>query len=142
MRTNGKVLLTGEYFVTDGAVALALPTQLGQSISVKSNQQNTAELNWKSFDCNYNCWFACTFDKKDLTFSLKEDDAEYNAIAERLQNILLKSKRLNPNFLNEDASLDVETQLEFDREWGLGSSATLITMVASWAKIDPFQLLA
>ena len=142
MRTNGKVLLTGEYFVTDGAVALALPTLLGQSISVTPNQQNTAELNWKSYDCNNDCWFACTFDKKDLSFSLKEDDDEYNAIAERLQNILLKSKRLNPDFLNDDATLNVETHLEFDLEWGLGSSATLITMVASWAKIDPFQLLA
>lgn len=142
MRTNGKVLLTGEYFVTDGAVALALPTLLGQSLSVEISGQNTAELNWKSYDSNQNCWFSCTFDKKDLSFSVKDNDEDFNAIAERLQNILLKSKRLNPDFLNEDTSLNVETHLEFDLEWGLGSSATLITMVAAWAKVDPFQLLA
>ena len=32
---HGKLLLTGEYAVMDGALALALPTQLGQRMSVR-----------------------------------------------------------------------------------------------------------
>jgi len=34
---NGKLLLSAEYFVLDGAVALALPTKLGQSLHVQEN---------------------------------------------------------------------------------------------------------
>jgi ATP-dependent Clp endopeptidase proteolytic subunit ClpP len=33
---NGKLLLTGEYFILDGAVGLALPTKFGQSLSVRT----------------------------------------------------------------------------------------------------------
>jgi hypothetical protein len=35
----------------------------------------------------------------------------------------------------------VETRLEFPREWGLGSSSTLISNMASWSGTDPFALL-
>jgi mevalonate kinase len=35
----------------------------------------------------------------------------------------------------------METYLEFDREWGLGSSSTLIHCLSSWAQIDPYDLL-
>ena len=32
---HGKLLLSGEYFVLDGAMALAIPTSVGQSMKVK-----------------------------------------------------------------------------------------------------------
>jgi mevalonate kinase len=35
---------------------------------------------------------------------------------------------------------EVQTELEFDIGWGLGSSSTLISNVAWWAGIDPFLL--
>ncbi len=34
-RSNGKLLLTAEYLVLDGARAIALPTKLGQSLTVE-----------------------------------------------------------------------------------------------------------
>lgn len=34
-KSNGKLLLTGEYLVLDGAVALALPTKMGQIMTVE-----------------------------------------------------------------------------------------------------------
>ena len=33
--SNGKLLLTGEYVVLDGAEALAVPTRFGQNLTVK-----------------------------------------------------------------------------------------------------------
>ena len=36
----------------------------------------------------------------------------------------------------------VETQLEFPREWGLGSSSTLISNLGLWAETDPYDLLS
>ena len=41
---QGKVLLTGEYFILDGARGLALPTQLGQKLNVKFRQSNDPKL--------------------------------------------------------------------------------------------------
>lgn len=35
----------------------------------------------------------------------------------------------------------METKLEFPRDWGLGSSSTLINNIAQWAQIDAFKLL-
>ena len=34
----------------------------------------------------------------------------------------------------------MNTHLEFPRDWGLGSSSTLINNVAQWAQVDPFEL--
>jgi hypothetical protein len=35
--SNGKLLITGEYLVLDGAKSLALPTKFGQFLKVKSD---------------------------------------------------------------------------------------------------------
>ena len=35
----------------------------------------------------------------------------------------------------------VKTNLTFPRDWGLGTSSTLINNIAQWAKVDAFQLL-
>ena len=31
--------------------------------------------------------------------------------------------------------------MNFDKNWGLGSSSTLINNISSWAKINPYDLL-
>ncbi len=45
--SNGKLLLTGEYLVLDGAKALALPTKMGQNLQVVTHDKPT--ISWKSF---------------------------------------------------------------------------------------------
>ena len=50
---HGKLLLTGEYFVLDGAMALALPTTVGQSMKVRYRHSYQPTLNWKSFSNIY-----------------------------------------------------------------------------------------
>jgi len=49
--------------------------------------------------------------------------------------------KLNPTFLNEKTGFRVRTQLGFERDWGLGSSSTLINNIANWAGVNAFQLL-
>ena len=53
--SNGKLLITGEYVVLDGAKALALPTKFGQSLVVKSGQNH--QIKWTSFDSDKSIWF-------------------------------------------------------------------------------------
>lgn len=139
MHTNGKLLLTAEYFVTDGAVALALPTKLGQSLDVK--KQKEEGLTWQSLDAEGNVWFECHFSLPRLAIKRCEGEENKNQVAQQLQDILRQAKKLNPDFLKGDKGLKATTKLDFDRNWGLGTSSTLVTMVAKWAEADPFQLL-
>lgn len=141
--SNGKLLLTGEYVVLDGATALAVPTKYGQELTVQGLQE--PQLVWGSFTDEGVCWFEAVFDLPKLrlvsaTFnSEKEGSAEF--IAETLQDILQEAKKLNPNFLNSDKGYMVKTTLTFPRDWGLGSSSTLINNIANWATVDAYQLL-
>ena len=141
--SNGKLLLTGEYLVLDGAKSLAIPTKFGQDLVVEKIEE--PQIIWGSFTNTGECWFEAIFDLPKLrlvssTFnSDKEGSAEF--IAETLLEILEEAKRLNPDFLKIDGGFVLKTQLTFPRNWGLGSSSTLINSIASWAKVDAFQLL-
>ena len=141
--SNGKLLLTGEYLVLEGAKSLALPTKFGQNLHVKKN--NSPQLIWRSFTVTKEIWFEAVFDLPKFRLlscsfnSEKEGSAEF--IAETLLDILTEAKRLNSNFLALDHGIEVTTELTFPRNWGLGSSSTVINSIASWAKVDAFQLL-
>ncbi len=141
--SNGKLLLTGEYLVLDGAKALAVPTKFGQDLKV--NTKKEPQLIWGSFTNTGECWFEAVIDLAKFrlisaTFnSNKEGSAEQ--IAETLLAILTEAKRLNPDFLKTNGGFVIKTNLTFSRNWGLGSSSTLINSIASWAKVDAFELL-
>ncbi len=141
--SNGKLLLTGEYLVLDGAKSLALPTKFGQDLVVQKIKEQ--QLIWGSFTHTGECWFEAVFDLQKLrlvscTFnSKKEGNGEI--IAETLLDILKEAKKINPSFLASENGFVVKTALTFPRDWGLGSSSTLINSIASWAKVDAFQLL-
>lgn len=141
--SNGKLLLTGEYLVLDGAKAFAVPTKFGQKLIVQPISD--PELVWESFTYDNQCWFQTVFELpklrlKTATFtSRKEGSAEF--IAETLLSILEEAKRLNPKFLISNKGFHVKTTLTFPRDWGLGSSSTLINSIASWANVDAFTLL-
>lgn len=141
--SNGKLLLTGEYLVLEGAKSLAIPTKFGQDLLVEKIKE--PQIIWGSFTHTGACWFEAVFDLPKLrlvhcTFnSEKEGNVEF--IAETLLGILKEAKSLNPAFLTSENGFVVKTILSFPRNWGLGSSSTLINSIASWAKVDAFKLL-
>ena len=141
--SNGKLLLTGEYLVLDGAKSLALPTKFGQDLIIEKIKES--QLIWGSFTHSGECWFEAIFDiqKLRLVNCTFNSDKEGNAdlIAETLLDILKEAKNLNPAFLTSDEGFVVKTTLTFPRNWGLGSSSTLINSIANWAKVDAFKLL-
>lgn len=134
--SNGKLLLTGEYLVLDGAKALAIPTIYGQSLKVKSLQNRY--LFWRSKDKDNKIWFEAVFVLKHGNLFLL---TEGNPTARTLHNILWEAKKLNPEFLTKHKSYQITTKLNFDQSWGLGSSSTLINNIAQWAAVDAFALL-
>ena len=140
--SHGKLLLSGEYFVMDGALALVLPTRLGQDLQVQVEVvpgRQTPHLSWRSLDIRGECWFQVNFDFKQ--FELLERPSKGVQQALFLQKLLRAARMENPNFLsNESHVLKVTTYLEFPQNWGLGSSSTLITNMAHWACVSPFDL--
>lgn len=134
--SNGKLLLSGEYAILDGALGLAVPTKYGQSLKVTSTS-SVGLLEWTSLDEKGSIWFSGSFNLKDLALISSTDDA----ISNTLITLLSEAKFKNPNFLQNIGGLKVETHLSFPRLWGLGSSSTLINNIAQWAQVDAFQLL-
>jgi len=121
--------------VLDEANALAFPTKFGQSMSV--TKINEPKIVWKSFNCNDELWMHYEFSINDIEIPQKKIGDE----KDRLISILREVKKLNPKFLNETNGYRIISKLDFARNWGLGSSSTLISNISKWANVDPFKLL-
>ena len=131
-QSHGKFLLTGEYLVLKGALALALPLKLGQTLTVKT--VCTPSLQWNAYKPN-GPWFSVTMNPENLEIINSDDQPK----AEKLSEILKAVKQLNPATFKD--GLCFETRLDFDPNWGLGSSSTLIANLARWANVNPYELL-
>lgn len=129
---HGKLLLTAEYLVVKGAKALAIPTKLGQHLEVK--ESSGSELNWKSLDHEGNEWFNARYDLMGFD-CMKTSDEE---IAQKLRKILRAVCNDNSDFLSKWKKYRVTTKLDFPRDWGLGTSSTLLYLLSTWAEANPF----
>lgn len=135
--SNGKLLLTGEYVVLDGAVALALPTKFGQNLTVEEGENQI--IQWKSYDQDGTIWFQDSISFESI---LKKEVTEGDSsIRNTLVEILHEAYQLNPLFLEHSKGYSITTALTFPKDWGLGTSSTLINNLAQWLKIDGFTLL-
>ena len=133
--SNGKLLLTGEYVVLDGAISLAVPTKYGQSLQVKTIDE--PKIKWKSINENGHTWFKGEFEMDNgMLKQVQHDD-----ISNRLIQIFRAIEQLNPGFFDVKKGYQIVTSLDFPTNWGLGTSSTLINNVAQWANVDAFKLL-
>jgi mevalonate kinase len=131
--SHGKLLITGEYLVLDGAKALAMPCKFGQHLKVfpSSNQFSR----WISYTQQNEVWLDIEFDLLSIKKQKTKSDIET-----RLFQILYEAFQLNPEVFTQNYRF--ETHLEFPRNWGLGTSSTLIANIAKWANVNPYELLA
>lgn len=133
--SNGKLLLTAEYFILDGALGLAVPTQKGQELWVEEVEDKKKKIYWQSFIQN-KPWVEVEIDYEN--WKIKNFNIYENA------NFILKVLKIIQNLsyekLQENHSYHIKTNLEFPSNFGWGSSSTLIHNLAQWAKIDPFLL--
>lgn len=134
--SNGKLLITGEYLVLDGANAFALPTKFGQNLIVEKGTNQ--EIKWTSYDADGSIWFEDTFSFLELSNNPKNENP---TIRDTLIKILYQGYLLNQDFIQNSDGFNITTQLTFPRNWGLGTSSTLINNIAQWLNIDAFVLL-
>lgn len=128
-------MLTGEYAVLDGALALTIPTKFGQLLKIVPSVKKG--ISWKSYNHNGNIWFETQFEGISDTHAISNEPGIKNTLI----SILSEAKKLNPDFLSSSTGIEAITSLEFPIDWGLGSSSTLINNIAQWAEVDAFQLL-
>ena len=131
--SNGKLLLTGEYLVLQGAQALALPVKRGQHLHVFPLNK-PGIIHWKSSYLN-TLFFEAQFiiQEKKVTVNSDSDPSKF------LQNLLQHALDMAPDAFSNQG-YRIETMLEFPLEWGLGSSSSLISNIAEWLQIDAFKL--
>ena len=96
-----------------------------------------SEIVWTSHQPNGDIWFSGKFDLMDFKATKTTDED----VAQKLSQIFKAACRLNSEFLSKWKKYKVQTYLDFDKDWGLGSSSTLISCIAQWAEVNPYILL-
>ncbi|MGG5576462.1 GYDIA family GHMP kinase [Myroides sp. C15-4] len=132
----GKLLISGEYLVLDGALAFALPTSFGQSLYVEDQTESC--IRWTSYDVDGTIWM-----QEEVTIEqlLSEEEVMGTDYRQTLVKVLRAANRQNPRILQTKQGFKVESKLTFPRLWGLGTSSTWINNVAQWFDINAYQLL-
>ena len=120
----------------DGALSLAVPTKQGQSLIIKNI--NEPKIIWKSLNEKGVIWFEDEFELKTNEILNQTQDNETSL---RLLQILNAAKQLNSEFLKNNKGFQIITKLDFPRNWGLGTSSTLVNNIAQWANVDAYKLL-
>lgn len=131
----GKLLLTSEYVVLDGALALAIPTKWGQEFFVEEIQDGKSFIYWEALhegkpwlkaEINYKSWSI-------VNCNLQQP-------SEFIMKVLKNVQKLSLNKFKNNSSFRLKTNLQFPANYGLGSSSTLMNNLAEWAEINPYEL--
>lgn len=102
---------------------------------VVSNTRGS-DLIWEAIDHEDNRWFKSNISLLDFS-PVSTTDEE---VSKKLQSILKTCINQNSEFLSNWSGFKIQTFLEFDRSWGLGSSSSLYCLIAEWAEINPLLL--
>lgn len=129
-------MLCGEYVVIIGVEALALPVSLGQWMYVWEfdSPGGGDRLIWEAKEKDGSTWLNESF---ALPLEAMEAEAEKSSERDRSREVLHSMlSMVAEGFWKTGKSYRIETQLEFDRSSGLGSSSTMVANFARFAGLD------
>lgn len=135
-------MLCGEYAVTIGVEALAVPVQLGQWMYVWefNSPLGGDRLIWEAKEKDGSTWLNEYFSLpllSDFVESSVSDELEGQVLRNTDRNVIKKMLGLvASDFWKAGKSYRIETQLEFNRNSGLGSSSTMISNFARYTGLD------
>lgn len=133
---RGKLLLTAEYVVLEGALAVALPVTFGQILQIEENEEKAdGRISWLAYEKGEE-WFRAVF-SDDLSIV----EASHDKIGAALSHVLSMARILSGQkklFQNSR----IVTDTDYPRAWGLGSSSTLVALVAQYSGTNPYILQA
>jgi len=128
----GKLMLAGEYFVLQGAPALAFPTMSMQELFAKDGPDGL--ISWQTY---YDSTLIYTNGFSMGDFSPRQKPNHPSTVF--IRKLLTAARRLNPGFLDK-GGVQIHTRLQFHPGWGWGSSSSLTVNLARFAGVDPFEL--
>ncbi len=144
--SHGKLLLTAEFLVIDGAQALAVPCKYGQSMEVETIEE--PEILLESYTDEGKMWYDGVFSMTreegiqniyGMVYGSADDKAGAQMVTQRMEQIFNAMRRMKPQFF-ENRGFIIKNRLDFPRYWGLGTSSTLLSNLAEWADINPYYL--
>lgn len=121
-------MLFGEYLVLNGSDSLAFPLKFGQTLSVTKSDAIT----WESHS-KHGMWFSASL-SNDFTI-LETNNQE---VAEILRQLFLVIRAEKPDL---DFNQSFKSEANFELNWGLGSSSTLISLLSQWSGVEARKLL-
>jgi mevalonate kinase len=129
--SRGKLLITGEYAILSGSTGLAVPLRKGQWLEW-TGKEEAHTLEWVTM-VKGRSWFTAVFTGSGYTTLTASDHKKSRLIS----NLLVRA-----SVLSAKGQLygRIETRMDFDPAWGLGSSSSLISNIAWLFDIDPFIL--
>ena len=133
-KSHGKLMITGEYFVLHGAKSLMLPTKFFQDMTVSKLNEDSIIL-WESYDQNNSKWFSAKFNLPDL--AIQGEETKEKIFLKKILDFVAKKK---PNIFENNSGINIKTRMDFNRSWGLGSSAILINNLSNYFGLDPFEV--
>ena len=133
-KSHGKLMITGEYFVLRGAKSLLLPTKFYQDMIV-SKLDDKGIISWESYDQNHKKWFSVEFNLPYIT--IVGEKTEQKVFLKKILDFVIKKK---PKIFDNNIGLKIKTRMDFERKWGLGSSAILINNLSNYFGLNPFEV--
>lgn len=133
--SHGKLLLTSEYFVLDGAKALAIPTKLGQDLSAEIINDHKSHIHWETYR-EGKLWLRTCIDYKNLLIV----ESNIETASDFILKIFCTLKDLGSERLLDNYSYRLKSNVQFPENFGLGSSSTLMNNIAKWGDVDAFVL--
>lgn len=121
-------MLFGEYLVLNGSDCLAFPLKFGQTLSVTKSDA----LTWESYS-KHGRWFSVSMDS-DFTIL----DTNNKEAAEILRKLFVVIRAEKPDL---DFRQQFRAEANFELNWGLGSSSTLISLLSQWSGVESRKLL-
>lgn len=121
-------MLFGEYLVLNGSDCLAFPLKFGQTLSVTKSDGIT----WESYS-KHGIWFSVSM-SNDFTVL----DTNNEEVAGILRQLFLVIRAEKPDL---DFNQRFKAEANFELNWGLGSSSTLISLLSQWSGVEPRKLL-
>jgi len=132
--SHGKLLLSGEYLVLNAALALAVPVKFGQHIQLDHGFKED-KIIWETY-MNDNQILNAEIDSKTLNVLYTSNKSHSDFVAGLLEHAI----EINTGFNELLSTSKIIAKLNYNIEWGLGSSASLISNIAYLADINPYEL--
>lgn len=130
-KANGKLMLFGEYLVIRGSGCLAIPLKFNQDINIQKSK--TPFYFWRSKELG-NEWFFVQLNRNLEV--VKTSDSAKGKIIQQLLKIIFEKRT---DLFHQGLTFEINSN--FRRDWGLGSSSTLISLLSQWSGVDPYELL-